>query len=142
MFQETIKEKINRFRSAQIWKRKTPASYVTAPAANQTPGAKTASPKGNQMKYVDPFSASYFPFCFTSLEGATGCTPGEFKYSDQLWFEAQLEQILRAGQTVEELYFAMSEYFGNVYKTISQMNNWTIQERTMNNENNSGTDTI
>lgn len=32
------------------------------------------------------------------------------------------------GQTVEELYFAMSEYFGNVYKTISQKNNRTIQE--------------
>lgn len=57
------------------------------------------------MKHADPLRASIFPFCFTSLKGTTGCVPEEFKYSDQLWFQAQLEQIPKAGQTAEELYF-------------------------------------
>lgn len=108
-------------------KKENPCRLCNRTSSQSEASSKDGQSKKGPKKYADLLRASYFPFCFTSLKALLAAHQDNLKYGDQLWFQAQLEQIPKAGQAIEELHFAMSEYFGNVYKTISQMNNRTIQ---------------
>lgn len=67
-----------------------------------------------------------FPFVSRHMRAPLAADQGNIVIAYN--FKHNWNGFQKAGQTIEELSFAISEYFGNVYKAISQMNNGHIQE--------------